>query len=367
MKRNKSSHQISLETKIKAVEEEIRKTPYHKGTEHHIGLLRARLAILRQRLLAGTTPKAGGGKDQFMVAKAGQATVLLFGPPSVGKSSLLNRLTAAQSRVGDYSFTTRKVIPGMLIWRGAQIQLLEVPGLLTEGNLDFGGGRQILAAARASDLLLLITDPSRIDEVKKILAKLTMAGIRLNQSPPHLEVQNRHGGGVEVIGPFSLAKRKELGNLAHALGMRGRRIILTEPISPERFVDGLLANRVYLPAILVVNKVDLIDDLERRRVRAEGRQLGFNKICLVSARQGQGLKKLKDTVYRRLDFIHFQVVHDQPPGVKWVVRRGQTLKLLFQRYPAVLTEKTPFLQLAKSRRQLSWNYLPAGGETIILR
>jgi len=169
---------VDIDSKIRAIKEEIRKTPYHKGTEHYIGHLKAKLAKLKQRQ-AQAKPK-GKGKG-FALKKSGDATVVLVGPPSVGKSSLLNKLTRARARVEEWPFTTLEVIPGMLQYKGANIQILDLPGLIGGAATGKGRGREVLSVARVADLLVLMVDvktktklPSLMKELKKLEINLLM-------------------------------------------------------------------------------------------------------------------------------------------------------------------------------------------------
>ena len=81
---------VSLSEQIEEVEEEIHKTPYNKATQHHIGKLKAKLSKLKELQLQRMS--GGGGGDGYGVRRTGDATVVLVGLPSVGKSSLLNQL-----------------------------------------------------------------------------------------------------------------------------------------------------------------------------------------------------------------------------------------------------------------------------------
>src|SRR5690606_13837601 len=118
------------------------RTQRNKKTEAHLGLLKAKLAKLKRELLVKTSSGGKGGGEGFDVNKSGDARVGLIGFPSVGKSTLLNRLTNTFSEVADYEFTTLTCIPGVIQYKGAKIQLLDLPGIIEGAKDGKGRGRQ---------------------------------------------------------------------------------------------------------------------------------------------------------------------------------------------------------------------------------
>lgn len=99
--------------KIKDIEHEISRTQKNKATEYHLGILKAKLARYRAQLLEAPKGKGASG-DGFEVTKVGDARVAMIGFPSVGKSTLLNKLTETESATAAYEFTTLTCIPGVL-------------------------------------------------------------------------------------------------------------------------------------------------------------------------------------------------------------------------------------------------------------
>lgn len=77
---------------------QLSRTQKNKATSHHVGLLKAKLAKLRRELLDPAKGSGGGGAGVgFDVAKTGSGRVGFIGFPSVGKSTLMSKLTGTHS------------------------------------------------------------------------------------------------------------------------------------------------------------------------------------------------------------------------------------------------------------------------------
>lgn len=76
----------------------------------------------------------------------------MIGFPSVGKSTLLTKLTGGVSAVAAYEFTTLTAVPGKFQHNGATIQLLDLPGIIEGASKGLGRGRQVIAVAKTADL-----------------------------------------------------------------------------------------------------------------------------------------------------------------------------------------------------------------------
>lgn len=93
------------------------KTQKNKATSYHLGQLKAKLAKLKRELLTPSSSGGGGGAG-FDVARTGVASVGFIGFPSVGKSTLMSRLTGQHSEAAAYEFTTLTSVPGQVMYNG---------------------------------------------------------------------------------------------------------------------------------------------------------------------------------------------------------------------------------------------------------
>ncbi|PVD38763.1 hypothetical protein C0Q70_01386 [Pomacea canaliculata] len=172
--------------KITEIEREIARTQKNKATEYHLGLLKAKLAKYRQQLLEPQGKSSAKGEG-FDVMKSGDARVALIGFPSVGKSTLLNTLTSTHSESASYEFTTLTCIPGVIEYNSANIQLLDLPGIIEGASQGKGRGRQVIAVARTADLVIIMLDATKKDIQRELLEKeLEAVGIRLNKEKPNI-------------------------------------------------------------------------------------------------------------------------------------------------------------------------------------
>lgn len=147
-------------------------------------------------------PGPGGGASAgtgFDVQKNGDARMALVGFPSVGKSTFLSKITKTKSEVAAYAFTTLTAIPGVLEYQGAEIQVLDLPGIIEGASEGKGRGRQVISAAKTSDLIVMILDATKRAEQRALLeGELEAVGIRLNREPPNIYLKAKKAGGMKI-------------------------------------------------------------------------------------------------------------------------------------------------------------------------
>lgn len=316
---------MGVPEKIKAIQDEMARTQINKATEHHLGLLRAKISKLKHEQ-ENAASKKSGKDDGFDVRRTGDATVVFIGLPSVGKSTLLNALTGAKSTVGAFQFTTLTVVPGMMEYRGARIQVLDLPGIIKGASTGRGMGKRMLAVARNADLVLLILDVFQPYHENVLTTELGNVGIRLNQKPPNIIIEKTGSGGIAIAQQVKLVKTTEafLEDVLHVYGITSARVVIREDVTTDQIVDHISGNRTYTKAITVVNKIDLVDAEFLKSMR-----LSIKSKCIeVSADTGTNVENLKEQIYESLAFIR---VYMRPKGGKTdyedplIMRKGNTI------------------------------------------
>jgi len=299
----------SIEEQIKAIEEEIFNTPKNKATEHHIGKLKAKLARLREE--AEKRKSAGAKGKGFTIKKSGDASVGIIGFPNVGKSTLLNQLTGASSKIGDYDFTTIIAIPGVMKYKGADIQLLDLPGLIEGASEGRGRGREVLSAIRNVDLIILMIDAQHLDHLDIIERELYGAGLRLNQRTPDVVVTKKEQGGITINSTTKLTYLNEnvIKSIASEFVINAD-ITIREDITEDQLIDSFSQNRVYVPTMVVINKKDLADKRTLDNVVTKIKEKRLH-VLTISATSGEGLDTLREEIFSQLKLIR---IYMKPVG-----------------------------------------------------
>lgn len=334
---------MGIPERIKEIEDNMRKWQYNKATEHAFGVAKAQIAKLREKMEKEAIRKGGAGAG-FQVKKSGDATVILLGFPSVGKSTLLNKLTGAKSKTAAYAFTTLDVIPGVLMYNQAKIQILDVPGIVSGAASGRGRGKEVLAVVRNADLVLVLIEALHPEHHEAILKEIYEVDVRVNQTPPDVKIAKKSRGGIDISATVPVQIDKEtLKEILHTFRINNADIVIRSPITIDSFIDAIEGNRKYIPAITVVSKFDLLDEHQQQTL---AEKLNFD--LAVSAEQGMNIERLKELIFQKLRFIRvfLKEVGKKPDlDEPMIVRKGTTIGDICNRIHRDFTKKFRFAKI----------------------
>ncbi len=282
--------------RIKELEDELKKTKYNKKTQFHVGLVKAKIAVIKEKQMR----IAAGKSSPPTVKKTGDATVILIGFPSVGKSTLLNAITKANSKVAAYAFTTLECIPGLMEYKHAKIQILDVPGIVAGASKGTGRGKESLSYAMSADLALIIVDVFYPEHLEVILHEIHDYNLRLNQRKPDVKIERKPYGGIDVGTTVKLTKLDEETIVAILKEFRimNANVVLREDIDAEQFIDVLEGNKKYIPSVVALNKIDMADEKQIEMIKRI-----LKPDVLISAEMKINLDELKEMVFHKLNLM----------------------------------------------------------------
>jgi len=300
----------TIDQQIEEIRAYIRKTPYHKGTEREIGLLKAKIAKLKAKKEADAMRGSSGRGISYAVKKQGDATIVLVGPPSAGKSTLLNALTNAESKVAPYAFTTVSVIPGMMNYHDAYIQVLDVPGLIEGAEEGKGRGREVLSVVRGADLLVLMSDIDRPEAIERIANALENNGIRIDKTAPDVRIVKKIDGGVLIKSNIRQDFDAEtVKDIAREMGIKNGEIQLRQKVTEDQLIDAFSRNRVYIPSIRILNKAEQVIANPQKMMKQS-----MGNLVYISADKNINLNVFREAIWKKLGLCRIYLVRrDEEP------------------------------------------------------
>lgn len=291
---------MGIVEQIAEVKAEMARTQKNKATEHHLGRLKAKLARLESQLISEVTKKSGGKGSGFDVVKQGQARIALVGFPSVGKSTFLTRYTNAESASAAYEFTTLTCVPGTMEINGAPIQILDLPGIIEGAATGLGKGRQVIATARTADAIIMMLSACNAVKERRILTKeLESMGIRLNKRRPSIELRPASMGGIQVLSDsvLTVLDHDTIRATLAEYKIHNCQVLLHCDATVDDLIDVVEGNRVYMPCIYAINKIDMVS------IPAAEYYAKQPDTVVISAECDLNVDYLKRIIWQRLQLV----------------------------------------------------------------
>ncbi len=190
--------------------------------------------------------RAGEPGDEFnlQVELKLLADVGLVGFPNVGKSTLLSVVSAARPKIADYAFTTLSPNLGVVSVDDSSFVLADIPGLIEGAHTGAGLGIDFLKHIERTRMLIHVIDASGSE-------------------------------GRDPLNDFD---------------------VINEEL--ESFHPGLSTR----PQVIALNKIDMVEDDDLHRIKAELESRGFAVFPIIAA-INEGVTPLMQHVAARLQVI----------------------------------------------------------------
>ena len=132
-------------------------------------------------------------------------------------------------------------------------------------------------------------------------------------------------GGLHILATVPLTKidEKTIRSILNEYGIHSADVLIREDVTVDRFIDSMDPSCIYVPMLVVLNKIDLADKEYLEKTRKE-----MPEAIFIAADKGINTEELKDEIFDRLELIRLYL---KPQGKKadleepMIIRKGSTV------------------------------------------
>ncbi|KAG8730285.1 hypothetical protein FRC12_020358, partial [Ceratobasidium sp. 428] len=179
--------------------------------------------------------------------------------------------------------------------------------------------------ARTCNLIFIVLDVLKpLGDKKVIETELEGFGIRLNKKPPQILVRKKDKGGIAITNtvPLTNLDHESIKAVLSEFRISNADVAIREPdATADDLIDVIEGNRVYIPAIYVLNKIDAISIEELDLLY----KIPYS--CPISSKEWMNIDELIEQMWSSLDMVR---VYTKPRGLApdystpVVLRRGKS-------------------------------------------
>ncbi len=292
------------EEKLQKLKEFYSLIPKHKGTEKMEKFIKRRMSELREQIKKHKLNKKTKGPS-LMVEKRGAAQLVLIGYTNSGRSTILSALTNARVGISPNPFSTLRPVEGMMEFRGAQIQVVEVPPIIPKAQ----GGPTNLSVTLAgnADVLGIVLDsldnPTwRFEELVKFIES---KGILLERPRGKVRIKRSKAAPTIIIinkGRIIDGNEKDIKGILHFYGIERAWIEIEGYVTLDDIEEAVFGEKKYKPFIIFLTKVDLLND--KASIENLKNKIGGKALAIVTHPDGiPSRDELGDIILKELGLI----------------------------------------------------------------
>jgi hypothetical protein len=179
-------------------------------------------------------------------------------------------------------------------------------------------------------MIVILVDVFNSSHVDVLMRELSDAGIRINKPRPDITIRKTAQGGIRVnaVGALDLDV-DEIRSILAENKMMNADILIRGNATQDEVIDAMLGNRVYIPAFIAVNKVDLIERQTADAIAVDLRRRFSMEPEMISAHTGYHMEEIKDRIYDTLGFMRVYLKPQSEAAdleEPLIVRRGSNVE-----------------------------------------